>query len=368
MLNEGLERDNIHFNISEDDGFNVPINCILSPREPGKTTSMMLDKVYSAFKRDGLPSVVLVNNAIDVNEAYLASFEEQINEFKGYEIHTTYPKSAKETVTIIKEKETGKPFVYVIPLNTPKTRLKRLVLGKCALMWYDECNVDISLGEKWPDNVANKWNELYTTLARKSYPKHFKFYMTGNFYTRYNPILVYLGVDCNKLEIGKKLVHKQVKDVNGVKLDFSTLVDCYQLKPELREFILQHNPGYHFDDTYERYFKGEAIADLGLPIEIKKPEGFGLRYCFKISTRYLWVWQNNSNNQNVRYWLEVKGEPCGKRTKVFCISMNDLMSNAFLAKSFKTLFIRLQFAMSTMNLSFQSPEAFYLMQQVSCVI
>lgn len=293
MLDSGIERDNIHYNVSEDDGYDCPITCVLSPREPGKTTSILLDKIYSGFRKKGLPAVVLVNNPIDINEAYLSSFEELINEFKGYEIHTKYPKSAQGTITIVKEKDTDKPFIYVIPLSVPKTRLKRLVLGRLSCIWYDECNVDVSIGEKWPDNLASKWNELYTTLARKSYPDKLRFYMTGNYYTKYNPLLIYLGVDCNRLEVGKKVVNRKTKKVGDMTLDYSTLVDCYQLKPELREYILAHNPGYSFDETYLKYFKGEAIADAGVPIDEEQPQGFQLKQAFKISGRYLYIYRSS---------------------------------------------------------------------------
>lgn len=126
-------------------------------------------------------------------------------------------------------------------------------------------------------------------MARKSYPKQLKFYATGNFYTRYNPLMIYLGVDCNKLEIGKKLYVNRKKQIGDITLDYSTLVNCLQLKQELRDYILAHNPGYAFDDTYERYFKGEAVGDIGLPINETRPEGYSLKNVFKINTRYLYI-------------------------------------------------------------------------------
>lgn len=368
MLDSGTERDNIHYNVSEDDGYNVPIVCVLSPREPGKTTSIMLDKIYKGFKKDGLPAVVCVNQQADITEAYLASFEEQINEFKGYEIHTKYSKSSANTVSIIREKDTDKPFVYIIPFSAPKTRLKRLVLGKVSCMWYDECNVDVTIGEKWPDDIANKWNELYTTLARKNYPDKLRFYMTGNFYTRYNPLLVYLGVDCNKLEIGKKLLTKKTKTVNGKLLDYSTLVDCYQLKPELREYILAHNPGYSFDDTYQKYFEGKAIGDVGVPIDEKQPNGYSLKSVFKVSGRYLYIYKGWDDSGLSKYWLKATDQAPGKRRDIWIVDLKDMQSDTFLAKSFKRMFDSLKMAISRSEVSFSSPEAFYFMQQIYSVL
>ena len=53
MMDSGIERDSIHYNICEDEGYNCPIMCVLSPREPGKTTSIMLDRVYADFRKKG---------------------------------------------------------------------------------------------------------------------------------------------------------------------------------------------------------------------------------------------------------------------------------------------------------------------------
>ena len=366
MIDSGKERDNLHYSITEDDGYDADCVFVLSPREPGKTTSIVLDKIYGAYKREGLPSVVLVNHAADVSEAYLASFEETVNAFKGYEIHTKYPKSASAGgVTIIKDAETDAPWIYVVSMNTPKTRLKRLNLGEVALMWYDECNVDVNIGEKWPDNLTSKWNELYTTLARARYPKKLKFYATGNFYTRYNPLMVYLGVDCGKLTIGKKTQAKKKFIVSGEEITIKTLVDCYQLKPELREYILKHNPGYSFDDTYRRYFEGEAIGDIGLPIQEKQPEGYQIKYVFKLEDRYLYVWRSSGDNPFAsKYWLESTGRVPGSKREVFVISIEQLVSNSLLSSSFKRLFESLKFAISCSNCSYSSPEAFYALQRL----
>ena len=40
------ERDNLHFTFREVDGYNKDITIVISAREPGKSTSFWLDKVY----------------------------------------------------------------------------------------------------------------------------------------------------------------------------------------------------------------------------------------------------------------------------------------------------------------------------------
>lgn len=371
MLDSGIERDNLHYNISEDEGYGCPIMCILSPREPGKTTSIMLDRVYADFRKKGLPTVALVNHAADCTDEFMQSFENTVNQFKGYEIHTRYSKGGiKNGLTTIYEKGTNLPFIHVIALNAPLTRLKRINLGKVGCVWYDECMVNVMLGEKWPTGIATKWNEIYTTLARQSYPDTLKFYMTGNFYSRYNPILTYLGVDCSRMSIGRKFVTKGTKaiDVGGkqVRVDTKVLVDCLNLKPELREYILQHNPGYVFDDTYQKYFEGVAIADMGLPIVDQRPENYRLGYVFRVGQSYLWIWKSSDMtfDPNSRFWLEVRKEPPGSRRDVFVVNLDDMMNNTMLAKSFRGTFEVLRLYIGRGAVAFQSPEAFYMMQQI----
>lgn len=104
--------------------------------------------------------------------------------------------------------------------------------------------------------------------------------------------MVYLGIDCSQLEMGKKIVTRKTKKVGDIEVDYSTLVDCYKLKPELIDYILKHNPGYVFDDTYQRYFEGKAIGDEGVPVVKEKPQGFALKSVFRIGNRYLYIWKS----------------------------------------------------------------------------
>ena len=374
MMDSGIERDNIHYNISEDEGYGCPIMCILSPREPGKTTSIMLDRVYADFRKKGLPTVALVNQAADCTEAFMQSFENTINEFKGYEIHTKYRKGGiKDGICTIYERDTEKPFIHVISLNTPLTRLKRINLGKVSCMWYDECMVNVSVGERWPDSVATKWNELYTTVARRLYPDTLKFYMSGNFYSRYSPILIHLGVDCSRMSIGKKFVTRNSKviDIDGkqVTVDTSVLVDCLDLKPELREYILRHNPGYVFDDTYQKYFEGVAVGDLGIPINPDRPEGYGMHMVFRIGQRYLYVWKNHKSiDMDSMFWMEATGKEPGKRRDVYIASLQDMTSHPLRSSMYRQMFSTLRYFIGRGRVEFGNVEAFYMMQEIYTAI
>lgn len=260
-------------------------------------------------------------------------------------------------------------MVYIMAFSTPETRLKRLKLGRINCIWYDECNVNVTLGEKWPPNIGTKFNTLYTTLARGNYPGRLNFYMTGNYYTRYNPILTYLGVDCDRMNLGKTFKTKCEKQVAGHAVVYDVLVQCYQLKQELIDYILEHNPGYAFDDTYARYFEGEAIGDVGVPIEKVQPQGFGLKYVFKFGgSKYLYIYINKTAGSLNKYWLSARKEEPGKRQDIWSTSLSQLTGNTFLAKSFKSLFNHLKNAIARMDCTFDSMEAYYMTLELDSII
>lgn len=48
-----IERDKLHYNTTKIDGYNLPFNFIISEREAGKSTAIVLDKIYKAFIKYG---------------------------------------------------------------------------------------------------------------------------------------------------------------------------------------------------------------------------------------------------------------------------------------------------------------------------
>lgn len=349
MLDSGKERDNIHFSILDDDGYGKPFVYVFSPREPGKTTSMILDKVYPAFKRE-TPFVIMVNKIAEVTDELVLSFETTVNTFKGYEVHLE-PKGTFQggvrTVYTAGNKKERKIFCYIIAWSTPLTRLKRINLGKIGGVWFDEAQPNVAIGEKYEKGLAQKWNEFMTTVNRNSYPKVCRCYFTSNFYSRYHPVLEYLGVNSKQLEIGKKFTGKD------------WLVDCYQLKPELREYILKHNPYYQFDDTYNKYFQGIAIADENVPIQEDKPEGCQLYAAFKTDYGYLWIWKQTILRPGCNaFWIDLTKERPGKRTDVFIVDFKDMDGLGYMLKPYVSLFGSLKAHMANGKALFSSPGAF----------
>ncbi len=353
--NFGKERDGIHFSILEDDGYGKPFVYVFSPREPGKTTSMLLDKVYPAYKK-GTPFCIMVNKTVEVTDELILSFERTINDFKGYEVHLETKGAFDAGVRTVLTKE-KKVFCFIVAWSTPLTRLKRINLGKLGGIWFDEAQPNVAIGEKYEKGLAEKWNEFMTTQTRNCYPKMLRCYFTSNFYSRYHPVLQYIGCDCRKLEIGKKFVGDK------------WLVDCYQLKPELREYILSHNPYYQFDDTYSKYFQGIAIADENVPIMETKPEGCGLYCGFKTDYGYLWIWRQNGNRPGTNaYWIDLTKERPGKKQDVFIIDFKDMDGAGYMLKPYASLFGSLKAHLANGKAFFSSPGAFQACADVWAVL
>ena len=92
MLDSGIPFDSIHYDISLLDGYNKKYNFCWSPRELGKSTSILVQKVYKKFKEANEPALFLFNQAADITEAQVLSMENTINKFKGREVHLSTSK------------------------------------------------------------------------------------------------------------------------------------------------------------------------------------------------------------------------------------------------------------------------------------
>ena len=85
-----VERDNLHYSFRAIDGYNKPINIVISPREPGKTTSMWMDKIYLPWKKNHKPWIFLLRQAVetksssDLDNDYLISIREAADSYEEY--------------------------------------------------------------------------------------------------------------------------------------------------------------------------------------------------------------------------------------------------------------------------------------------
>lgn len=360
MMNDGIAFDDIHFSFSTCDGYNRSKNFIWSCRELGKTTSVLIQKVYKAYKEKGRPTLFLYNMAADITEAQVVSMETSINKFKGREVHLSITHDSS-TIWLIWDgvnKKDRKLFAIMASVSAPIRRLKGLNFGKLACVVYDEAIVNTSMGEKYPTGLAFKVKEIMKTFERESRPEKLRLFCLGNPYSKYHPLLVDWGVPINKIKKGTCLAGKD------------WFVQAASMTPELREFILKNDANHDWDDAYERYaFDGDSINDENVWIEEKRPEGYKLRYVFKVQDRFVWIWKNNSMTLDEEiwarsYWLEAKGESPGKRRDVISIDFESMTKQAYLVDVYRGLFESMKRSIALNKVSYNSPEAYYLIQQI----
>ena len=314
-----MKLDNLHFNFSEVDGYDKPFTFVISEREAGKSTALW-NKVYNQFKKNGTPSIVIRRQIADITQTYIMDIQEVINKFHeedpvSFRNNKNHPVTINQGVVDIYVE--GKLFLRVIALSNPMSRIKSLIVRNLKYIVFDEFICNMRVGEKYLADEAFKFKELYNTFQRET--DNLKCYFCGNPYSLYNPYFVWIGVDTSKLKRGNIVTGK------------NWVVQCYEIKPELRELILKKNPLYQFDDSYTKYaFEGQAINDMNIQIEQTCPPNFKLKHVFRIHGKYLGVYLNCGDLLKYpRYWTNII-EYTGERRKVYCFDFNDLVHHTVL--------------------------------------
>ena len=125
MLNSGIKFDDLHYTTSGIDSYGKPFNFVISEREAGKTTALVASKIYKAYKERGRPALILRNQAVDISEAYVMSFEETTNKFYGREIKLSYRRGdVGKGICLLWDESTGEKKLYaaIAALSAPIAR------------------------------------------------------------------------------------------------------------------------------------------------------------------------------------------------------------------------------------------------------
>lgn len=310
-----IKRDNIHFTFNEIDGYNKVFNFVISPREPGKTTAALLDKVYKSFMK-GKPYVLLRRRIADVTNDYIDSCLLVINKFLDKKDQLAFVYRGTDVSKGMARIYCGdKLFMSVIGLSSPVSRIKSLMIPNIGGIIFDEFICNQRLGEKYLKQEAFKFKELYSTYQRESEGK-LKVYFLGNPYSRYNPYFTWKKVPLEELKLGT-VVSKD---------DYA--VQTYEMKPELKEYILKHNPLYEFDDEYKKYgFFGQSVNDQNIILVKSQPPKFKLIRLFTVENSTIGVYANRcSGIDEIDYWCKLETNIGLKRT-VWCLDVDDLAQN-----------------------------------------
>lgn len=317
--------DNLHIDsdIGQLDGYQKPWNFIVTERESGKST-LLWKKVYNAFKRDKQPSLVLRRYQTDINDTYIEDFTKLINKFTNGNIKFEYKKSDLKDGGQMDVKLNGDTFCRLVALNTPLSRLKSMFLANVRYIMFDEFICNKRIGERYLNDEPLRVKELYTTYNRET-SKPIKVYMFGNPYSLYNPFFSDKCVPTNKLYPGAFVTDKDY------------CVWCYQIKQELKEKLLEHNPLYQFDDAYKKYaFDGRAIQDADIRVEAQQPRNFKLAYVMKLKGKCIGIYRGMilTETDKLFYWCKIINEnEISKRRDIICFDFGDMANRTVLAQN-----------------------------------
>ena len=350
-----IKRDSIHYSSRKIDGYNLPFNFIISERELGKSTTIILDKVYKPFKEKGFTTIVLRRNVADLSPEYIDSFQNVINKFYDDNVIFEYSKSDLKN-GIITIKINGKPFIMFLGLSKKIASIKSLMFPNLKTIVFDEFICNTRFGEKYLRDEATKFLEVYNTFRREG--ENLKCFFMGNPYSLYNPYFVYFGVDTSKIKRGVIISDKS-----------QYVLECAEMSEELRAWILENNPLYQFDNSYTRYaFGGVNINDENILIRKNKPENYYLQFLFRIESKYIAIYRNNDYTKydSPHYFATfIDIEQVSKKRDVFCFDFADLVDRtSLLSIDDKWRFEKLKSAMRNRLIEFSSIECYYLFEEI----
>ena len=360
--------DNIHFDGRRLDSYGKSFNIIITERETGKST-WAYTKMYKAYFHKHRPSILIRRMIVDITDVWIESVADTINQFLPDEkkIKLFYKKGAiKDGVVNVYIQGRPDVFFMVIALSNPKSRIKSLVLEDPMYIIFDEFVLDTTTGEKWLSNEAQRFQDLYATFARHAtkYGQKLRCYFLGNPYTVYSPYMVWLDIRLSDVKPGCFLIGKDY------------IVDCQQLKPELKQWLLKNNPLYQFDNSFTRYLFGEAINDSRFLIQEKQPVGYTLKYIYRVNHRLLgiyWCPSGKKDHYNVDYgkfWISILPDYKGSKTVIAC-NFDDLVignKTTLASPQMKSATFYLRQAIGNMNVTYQSIECGYLIEGIYTLI
>lgn len=353
-----VERDNLHFNFRTIDGYNKPINVVMSAREASKSTSFNLDKSYFPWKKKGQTTLYLVRQVVEINEALITSIQDNIiNKFTDDNVKFQYNKASFRD-GVVDIKIDNKLYMRILALSIPLRRIKQSLLKDVGVIVFDEFIINQRSGEKYLKNEAFKLSEIYTTYARERVDKTqpLKMYFLGNPYSLHTPLTFWLGIDIRKLKFGQCLVGDNY------------VIQWYALSEELKAKILKDNPLYKFDENYKSYaFDGQPVLDKNIKLEPKLPARYFLKFIFRIDGRYIGVYNNKyyEDGADLYYCQFIDEEEISKRKTAYCFDFGELVNQcALISKEDLYKFNRFKIAMRRRLVAFQTIDCYYLIEDI----
>lgn len=349
--------DNIHYSFRAVDGYNKPFVFVMSPREPGKTTSMWFEKIYKKWKKTKRPWYYIVRNAVEITEALIDSIADTtINKFSDDNVTLEY-KSGDFKGGIVDVRIKGECFFRIVALSCKLRKIKLAILENSEGCFMDEYIIDPTTKEKYLPGEAFKIKEAYNTW-RRGYggDSVFKMYFCANPYTLHNPLFLSWNVETNKLKRDSFYVGEVF------------VIHWAILSKELREKLLKENPLYKFDDDYNKYaLDGEAIQDANIKLA-PFPSNFKLQFIFKYDKIFIGVFQNWDYEGNEDRFYCKQLESPGRRETI-CFDFSEMIEGSILLGVSDKL--RLKFFKECVRMqliSFENINLYYIVKEIYALL
>ena len=372
-----IPRDNLHYSFRPIDGYNKAFNIVISPREPGKTTSMWLDKIYLPWKKNHKPWIYLVRQAVEIDDALIESiFSTNMNKFTDDNLQPIYKASSfsdgivdiflevkhlekkevkqEDGSSKIQDVEVSEKFLFfrIVSLNIKMYRIKKAILRNIAGVFMDEFIINPEFDEKYLTKEFERLQEAYSTWRREA-EGVLKMYFCGNPYSLFNPLFVGLKVDIAKLKRDSFYVG-------------DTFVIHWAILTEaLRQKILEENPFYKFDEEYANYaVEGCAVNDKNIRLG-KQPRNFYLSFVLRMNGKFIGVFQNNyMESLEDRYFCKFLDEVSARRT-IYCFDFTEMVERSILVSMDERMKLkRYKEAMRKRLVTFEDINVYYYMEEV----
>lgn len=346
--------DGLHYSSRSIDGYNKVFNFIISERECGKSTAILVGKVLKSFLEDGRPSIILRRRKVNITQIYIDDLEKMMNKFLDNPIKFKYSKGNIQKDGMVDVYVDGKIFLRIVALCGNLSDLKSLMLPNLFAIVYDEFICNMALGEKYGQGEGFRLAELYRTFKRET--SGIKCYFLGNPYSLYNPLFIFMGIKSTDIVRGKI-----ISGSNWV-------LDVYEMKPELREHIIKTDPTYEFDNAYTRYaFDGMNVNDAHIPLIDEIPPNFKLMYVFRIEGKLIGLYQNQRYDKYFPFdfYSDFIEFDISKKRYVNVFDFKDLYENSRLVSlNDKQKFYRIKSAMRKRRIVFRNIECYYICEEI----
>ncbi len=348
--------DDWHYSFAEIDGYDAPVNFVLSPRGTGKTTAFWR-KSWAAFQKTGARTIVQTRQQNDITDIFIESIHFEIDKFSKVPPFK-YSKKEINKDGMCDIYVDGKKYLRILAMSTPLKKLKGLFLNNVAFWWADEYVCNERIGEKYVKGEAYKFREAWTTFFREN--KSMKAYLCGNPYSAYNPYFSEFGIDPAAVEIGKIIAGGNKK--KGER--YLWAVERYKPNERLLE-ELKKNPMTKLEDDYTDYaLNGLSVNDKNVYLMAERPANFALLFFFKIEGKLLAVWENQDYGKEPRYWVGFESE-AGKRRDVYCFDFQDLSERVVIfSRDEKNEFGHFRMAVRNREVAFSNIECNHYIKEI----